>query len=363
MEQIQTIKLGQVSIGDGRPCVVIAEGCDNHLKSLSRAKEMAHAAKEAGADIIKWQLHLPEEEMVKDAAIAASKEMLSKWGSIWDFVVNFALPVDAHRELKEYCDKIGIQYLCTPFSLRAAEILNEWNVDGFKIGSGETDDLPMLEEVAKFGKPMIVSTGMSELGEIDAMVNAIKLFGAPLMLAHCMSVYGGHRSDRLQLGLISVLRERYGVPVGLSDHTSPEGVTDPDGLHISQEEQVFATIAQGACFIEKHFTLDRNQADADSRFSLDPTALKKLVTTIRLAEKALGKERKVYPEEVGVAEWAKRSLVATRDIPDGTPITRDLLTSKRPGTGIRSRLYRDVLGKVAKRTIQANEILEWHDFV
>ncbi len=357
----QGFMLGKVVIGNGAPCVIIAEGCDNHLKSLARAKEMAQAAKEAGADIIKWQLHLPEEEMVKEAAIAASKDSLSKWGSIWDFVVRFSLPVEEHAELKKYCDQIGIQYLCTPFSLRAAQILNDWGVAGFKIGSGETDDLLMLEEIAKFKKPMIVSTGMSTMDEIGTMVSAIKKAGAPLALAHCMSVYSDHSVERLELGLIAKLREQFGVPVGLSDHTPPEGIKDKSGRQMSHEAQVFAAIAEGACFIEKHFTLDRHQPDADSSFSLNPDDLRELVRTVRTAELALGSERRVFPEEQAVAVWAKRSLVSATHIPSGAAITREMLTSKRPGTGIRSRLYHEVIGKIAARDIELNEVLQWED--
>lgn len=354
--------LGKVAIGNDFPCVIIAEGCDNHLKSLPRAKEMAQAAKEAGADIIKWQLHIPNEEMVKEAAIAASKDSLSKWGSIWDFVVRFSLSIEEHAELKKYCDQIGIQYLCTPFSLRAAQILNDWGVTGFKIGSGETDDLPMLEEIAKFKKPMIISTGMSEIAEIDLAVNAVKSFGAPLALAHCMSIYANHPINRLQLGVISRLKKRYDLPIGLSDHTPPEGVRLKDGQFISQEAVIWSAISQGACFIEKHFTLDRNQPDADSCFSLNPKDLRDLVNTVRAAEAALGQDRSVFDEEKAVALWAKRSLVSVARIPAGTRITREILTSKRPGTGIRSRLYREVIGKIVARDIEANEVLRWEDF-
>ena len=122
------MKLHDIPIGDGYPCLVIPEGCDNHMGSLDRAKRMAQAAKKAGAKIIKWQLHLPEEEMVKDEAIKASKKMLKKWGSIWHFVVKFQLSVDDHYKLKKFCENIGIQYFCTPFSLKAAQILNEMGV-------------------------------------------------------------------------------------------------------------------------------------------------------------------------------------------------------------------------------------------
>lgn len=355
----RSFSLGNIPIGAGHPCLVIPEGCDNHMGSLARAKEMAHAAKEAGAKIIKWQLHIPEEEMVKDEAIAASREMLAEWGSIWDFTSRFRLSVDDHSELKQYCDAIGIQYFCTPFSLAAARILHEMGVPGFKIGSGETEDLLMLEEVAKMGKPMIVSTGMTDLSEIDLTVQALRGTGVPFALAHCMSIYAGQTADQLGYGIITKLRERYGVPVGLSDHTPPDPIKAPDGSLVSHEARVWAVVHRGANFIEKHFTLDRKQPDADSKFSLAPSDLKTLITTVRAAESAMGSERQVFEEEKPVAVWAKRSVVAAVDIPAGATIVQVMLTSKRPGTGIRSKDYPKVIGRRARIAIPKNTLLQW----
>lgn len=333
------------------------------MGSLVKAKEMAQAAKESGAKIIKWQLHLPEEEMVKDEAIAASREMLKEWGSIWDFVVKFSLSVDDHYQLKAYCDQIGIQYFCTPFSLKAAQILNEMGVCGFKIGSGETEDLPMIEEVAKMGRSMIVSTGMTELSEVDLAVKAVRDGSAPLALAHCMSLYAGQKADQLNYGLIRFYKARYDLPVGLSDHTPPDPIETSDGRKVSHEGRIWAAVHQGANFIEKHFTIDRGQPDADSKFSLNPGDLKELINIVSAAESAMGQERKVYEDEKPVAEWAKRSIVAACDIPAGVEITRAMLTSKRPGTGIRSRDYREILGRRTGQEIKANTILQWEHLV
>lgn len=356
---MKTISLGDITIGDGHPCIVIPEGCDNHMGSLELAKEMAHAAKEAGARIIKWQLHIPDEEMVKEDVIAASKDSLKEWGSIWEFVEKFSLSPDDHYDLKRYCDSIGIQYFCTPFSLRAAEILNEMGVWGFKIGSGETDDLPMIEEVAKMGKPMIVSTGMTDLADVDGTVAAIRNAGAPFAIAHCMSIYAGQRAEHLKYGLIPFYKSRYGVPAGLSDHTPPDAVDSRSGVPASHEARIWAVVHQGANFIENHFTLDRAQPDADSKFSLNPADLKLTIQMVRSAEEALGGERKVFDEEKPVAEWAKRSVVAAVDIPAGTQITRAHLTSKRPGTGIRSKDYHAILGRRAKAMIPKNTLIRW----
>jgi len=356
---MKTITLGDITIGDGHPCVVVPEGCDNHMGSLQRAKEMAHAAREAGARIIKWQLHLPDEEMVKEDAIAASRDSLAEWGSIWDFVQKFSLSVDDHYLLKKYCDSIGIQYFCTPFSLRAAQILNEMGVWGFKIGSGETDDLPMIEEVAKMGKPMIVSTGMTDIADVDITARTLADSSTPYAIAHCMSIYAGQNAGHLKYGLIPFYKKRYGVPAGLSDHTPPDAIASAAGVPVSHEARIWATVHEGANFIEKHFTLDRAQPDADSKFSVNPEDLKMMIQTVRAAEEALGGERKVYDEEKPVVEWAKRSVVASADIPAGTVIGREHITSKRPGTGIRSKEYRTVLGKRAKILISKNTLIQW----
>lgn len=353
------ITLNNITIGDGQPCLIIPDGCNNHMGSLELAKEMAYAAKSAGAKIIKWQLHLPEEEMVKDEAIAASKKMLAKWGSIWDFVNKFRLSVDDHYKLKQYCDKIGIQYFCTPFSLRAAEILDEMGVYGFKIGSGETEDLLMIEEIAKMKRPMIVSTGMTDLSKVDHTAQTLRSAGANFAFAHCLSIYEGQQANQLNYGVISRFKKRYGVPVGLSDHTPPDPIKATNGTAVSHEARIWAAIHQGANFIEKHFTLDRKQADADSCFSLNPQDFKNIIEIVRAAEEALGKERKVFEEEKPVAEWAKRSVVAVIDIPVGSIITRDMLTSKRPGTGIRSKDYKKILGKRTKILIPKNTLIKW----
>ncbi len=345
------IRTGDVEIGEDLPVRFLAEGCDNHAGSLARAKEMAQAAKEAGADIIKFQFHIPDEEMAREPMIEASRNMFAKFGSLWEFVVERALTAEQHADLMAYCRGIGIQYLCTPFSLKAARFLKEMGAEGFKIGSGETEDLPMIEEVAAMGLPMLVSTGMCESAEIDLSVRAMIERKTPFALLHCLSVYSSQRADLLNLGCIREMRRAYGVPVGFSDHTPPEGIKDPV---VSQETILFTAVAMGACMVEKHFTLDRSLPDADSAFSLDPEAVRALVQTLRAAETVCRAERRVFDEEKPVHVWAKRSIVAATDIPKGVTVTRAMITSKRPGTGIRSKTYREtVLGKVAARDIPA----------
>lgn len=355
---LPTIQIGAVKFGPNEPVIVIAEGCDNHNGSLSKAKEMAHAAKEAGAQMIKFQLHLPDEEMDREGMRKTSSEMFSKFGDLYGFIEQNLLSVDGHAELMEYCKKIGIQYFCTPFSLKAARILDELGVEGFKIGSGETEDMPMLEEVAKIGKPMVVSTGMSEIWEISQTVEMIKKTFCPLMLVHCISNYAQNFLTQMKLGTIRMLEQRYGVLVGFSDHTPPEGVITNDGRKISEEQIMWAAIGNGARFIEKHFTLDRSTPDADSNYSHDPNTLRNLVQYVRDAKEALTAERKIFEEEKGVHIWAKRSVFAAKNIPANTIITRDMIASKRPGTGIRSRDYHfAVLNKTARAAIPAGKMI------
>src|SRR3989338_8189357 len=304
---MNTIQIGKVEIGEGRPAAIIAEGCDNHMGSLSRAKEMAQAAKESGADIIKFQLHLPEEEMVKpEIEKLTSTPFFSKWGSLYGFVEKFLLKPEEHAQLKDYCDKIGIQYFCTPFSLKAAQLLNEMGAEAFKIGSGETEDLPMIEEVAKFGKPMMVSTGMTSLDELDLTANTLKSHNTPFCLAHCISVYPIKSRSTLKFGTIPYYQKRYGVPIGWSDHSAPEGIYDEELRRQIPEAEILAVaLGSGATFIEKHFTLDRNADDGDSFFSHDPSTLKNLVKNVRHWEEALASRNEILKAEEWVRLWAK----------------------------------------------------------
>lgn len=356
------IKVGNVTIGDNAPFVVIPEGCDNHHGSLAAAKELAQSAKEAGANIIKFQLHLPDEEMDRAGIAATSSQMFKQWGDLYGFIKENLLSVEDHVELIKYCQSIGIQYFCTPFSARAAHILKEIGGDAaYKIGSGETEDLPMIEDVASLGKPMFISTGMSTLEEIDMTVATVKEKNIPFSLLHCISSYPPKSENELHLGVIGDLQRRYNTIIGFSDHTSPDGLTTSNGQHIPESAIVWAAMAQGARYIEKHFTLDRKAPDADSRFSHDEKTLKELIAFSAAADKALDAKREIYSHEKDVWIWAKRSLFAAQLIPIGGVITRSMLTSKRPGIGIRSKDYKTIIGKVAKREIRIGEMIKLED--
>ena len=335
----EEISIGTVVIGGTRPTVIIAEAACEHLGSLEVAQRMVDAAKEAGADIIKFQLHLPEEMLPGS---------IQFWGGSMDEVVaKYDLDIEAQVELMDYCQRVGIQYLCTPFSMKAVDLLDEGGAPAFKTGSGEMTNIPMLRHIARKGKPMIVSTGMATVEEIEDTVSALKEEEASFVLMNCTSAYPP-RYDDINLGFIPRMREMFGVMVGHSDHT-PEMWT------------ALGAVALGANVVEKHFTLDRGLKGPDYHVSLEPPDFRTMVEAIRKLEAALGSEKKVHPDEVPVREWAHHSVVSLCDIARGSTISRQMLGIKRPGRGIPAKQLDQLYGCVAKRDIPANSLLQWED--
>lgn len=337
------MNINKKKIGLGNPVYIIAEACDNHMGSLDAAKEMCRQAKLACCDCIKFQHHLPDEEMLPDVPMTSNFDI-----PLYEFLKRYALTLDQHKELMDFCDEIGIQYLCTPFSLKAAQELNELGVAAFKIGSGEMDDIPMLKAIAKMGKPMIVSTGMATMDEIKRTYDVLADEGIEFALMNCLSEYPPCYED-VNLGVIEQMQSEFPKAViGHSDHT-------PD-LYTS-----FAAVAKGAKIIEKHVILDKRTPGPDQSVSIDFFELRQLVDGIRKVEAALGSEKKVHSSEKGIREWAHRSVVSLVDIPVGATITQEMIWSKRPGTGIPSYRMDEVIGKVAKREIKANTLVAWED--
>lgn len=330
-------------IGGSAPCYVIAEGCDNHLGDLDVAKEMARQAKVCGADAIKFQHHLPAEEMLREGVPTSDNFDVP----LFEFLERYALTLAQHHELFAFCREIGITYLCTPFSLKAAEEIHEMGVPAFKIGSGELTDLPTLTRIAKLGKPMILSTGMATLEEIDATVDALRPLNDHLALLNCTSEYPADHAD-VNLGVIGVLRERYDLTIGHSDHT-------PD-IHTS-----IAAVACGAKLIEKHFTLDRRQPGPDRDVSIEPFELHELVVAARRVEQALGSEKKVHDREAPIRAWAHRSVVSIAPIPAGSVIDESMVWTKRPGTGIPARDLDRVIGATARVDVPADHLISWDE--
>lgn len=335
------LRVGTIEIGDGRPTVVIAEAACEHKGDLGMAKRMVELAKESGADIVKFQLHLPKEEMLPGT--------VRFWaGSMDEVLEKVNLKPEAHADLMAHCRAVGIQYLCTPFCAKAADLLEDMGAEAFKTGSGEMTNLPMLRHMARKKKPIIVSTGMATLDEVGRTVEALKEEKAEFMLTNCTSAYPPSDGE-VNLGLIRRMREMYGVLVGHSDHT-------PDTW------APLGAVALGASVIEKHFTADHAYEGPDHFISLDPPAFRKMVDAIRKLEASLGAEKRVWPGEEAVRRWAHHSVVSLLAIPAGTTVTPDMVDVKRPGWGVPARHLEEFYGKIAKRDIAANALLAWEDF-
>lgn len=338
-----TLEISGRVIGDGAPVFVIAEACDNHLGDLQRAKEMARLARLAGADAVKFQHHLPAEEMLPDVPMSANFDE-----PLFEFLQKHALRIDDHAELLAYCRELGIVYMCTPFSYRATVELAEIGIESVKIGSGELTDIPSLLRIAELGRPMLLSTGMATCEEIDATVEALRAAGAEFGLMNCVSEYPPVYED-VNLGVIGVLRERYpDLVIGHSDHT-------PD-LYTS-----FAAVALGARALEKHVILDKRQPGPDQSVSIDFMELRQLVDGVRKVEAALGSEKHVHEREREIRSWAHRSVVTVRGLAAGATICEEDVWTKRPGTGIPSAELPRVIGRVVRRDLPANALLAWDD--
>ena len=321
---------------------IIAEVGDQHFGSTELGKEMALRSKLAGADAVKYQHHLPDEEMLKDIPMSDNmKEPL------YDFLVKNAYTISQHKEVSEYCEQIGIEYMCTPFSYKAAvELIENTNIKRFKIGSGEMTDIPSLKKIAELGLPMIISTGMSTFEEIDETYNALIDNVNDLSLLNCVSEYPPVYED-INLLNIKTMQQRYEKAlIGHSDHT-PDLFT------------AFAAVTLGAKIVEKHVILDKKMPGPDQDVSIDFHDLYNLVDGIRKIELAMGNEKKVHKKEKIIREWAFRSVVSIVDIPKGTTITEDMVWTKRPGTGIPSKELPNIIGMIALEDIPENSLLKW----
>lgn len=327
--------------------LIIAEAGVNHNGSLELAKRMALCAKNAGADIVKYQTAVPELVISKFAQKAEyQKRETGENESQLDMVCRIHFDFEGHRQLKAYCDAIGVQYLSAPFDLPSVAFLQQLDLPVFKIPSGEITNLPYLEAVAETGKPVILSTGMSTLPEIEDAVALLENGGCPsITLLHCNTEYPTPYEDANLLAMLD-LAQQFGLPVGLSDHTAGW-------------ECDVAAAALGATVIEKHFTLDKTMEGPDHKASLDPAELAAMIAAVRNTEAALGSGKKVVSEsEAKNKPIARKSIVAAKSIEAGEIFTAQNLTTKRPGDGISPMRWHEVLGKTAKRSFSEDEQIE-----
>ena len=329
------------------PVTIIAEAGVNHNGDLQMAKQMALAAKECGADIVKFQTAVPELVVSKFAEKAAyQKQTTDAAESQLDMVRKLHFDFAAHKELKEYCDSIGIQYLSAPFDIPSVRFLGTLNLPLLKIPSGEITNLPYLEEVARLRVPVLLSTGMSNLNEITDALGVLDDGGCPeATILHCNTQYPTPYGDANLTAMIELF-EQFGLPVGLSDHTP------------GWECDVAAAVL-GAQVIEKHFTLAKSLPGPDQKASLDPAEFKAMVDAVRHTEAALGDGKKhVTDSEAPNKAVARKSIVAARPIQAGEEFTADNLTTKRPGDGISPMRWYQVLGQRAKRDFEEDEKIE-----
>ena len=329
--------------------IIIAEAGVNHNGSLELAKKLVDEAKKAGADYVKFQTSTPEKVISVYAEQAEyQKTNTGTQESQLDMVRKIMLSLEEFRPLKEYCDKVGIKFMSTPFDLDAIDLLASFGMDYMKVPSGEITNLPYLRKIAKLNMPVILSTGMSRIGEIEDAINILIGGGMKredIILLHCNTEYPTPYED-VNLKAMLTLRDTFGVRVGYSDHT--KGIEVP-----------IAAVAMGAEVIEKHFTLDHNLPGPDHVASLEPKELKAMVDSIRNIEKAIGSGLKVVSasEEKNI-KIARKSIIAARDIKMGELFTEENLTVKRPGNGVSPMLWDSVIGTKAKRDFVYDEPIE-----
>jgi sialic acid synthase SpsE len=326
------------AVGPDSPPLVIAEVGINHEGSLQKALQCVDAAAASGAELIKFQTHITDKEMIptdmKPGDISDEK--------LWDIIKRCELNEAEEREVQRYCASKGLIYLSTPFSREAADRLEAMGVPAFKIGSGECNNIPLLEHVARKGKPMILSTGMNDLASVRKSVAAIQKHGVPLALMHCTSMYPTPY-PKVRLGALAQLQAEFpGCPIGLSDHSM--GVWTCLGA-----------VAMGASLLEKHFTVTRAWPGPDVPISIEPNELHDMIVGSRAIWEARGGAKTVLAEEQPVIDFAYASVVTIQPVRKGEAYSLSNVWVKRPGTGpiLASRLD-DVIGRRARRDLPAD---------
>ena len=343
---VATIDIAGRPIGPHQPCLVIAEAGVNHNGSLEMALRLVDAAMDSGADAVKFQTFEAERLATTFAPKAEyQRRETNATESQYDMLRRLELTSDMHRELMAYSKDKGILFMSSPFDEESADLLANMDVAVFKVPSGELNNLPYLAHIARKGKPMIVSTGMAYLSEVETAVRSIESAGnSNFILLHCVSNYPADPAN-VNLMAMQTMSTVFDVPVGYSDHTSGT-------------EVAIGAVALGACVVEKHLTLNRNLPGPDHRASLEPEEFAAMVKGIRVVESALGNGRKEPADsEADTAAVARKSLVASQDIPAGTTLTEELIAIKRPGTGLPPAMRSYLVGRAVRLPIPAGTVL------
>jgi pseudaminic acid synthase len=342
------LEIGSRSIGPGETAFIVAELSANHNRDFQQALAIVRAAKDAGADAIKLQTYTPD-----TMTLPSEREYFRvSGGTLWDGRTLYDLygeaymPWDWQPKLKALADELGLDFFSTAFDSTAVDFLEEMNVPLHKVASFELVDIPLIEKMARTGKPLIISTGMATLAEVEEAVQAARNAGATqIALLKCTSAYPAP-PEEMNLRTIPHLAEAFQVPVGLSDHTL--GIAVP-----------VAAVALGACIVEKHFTLSRSIPGPDSAFSLEPQEFKAMVESIRTCEKALGKVHYGVSDQEAKSRAFRRSLFVVEHMKAGQEFTHQNVRSIRPARGLHPRYLPKVVGRHAKRDIERATPLAW----
>lgn len=340
------ITISKRKIGPDFSPFVIAEIGINHEGSFKKAVRMVDDAKKAGCECVKFQCHVIEDEMIPEAKKVIPGHTKE---SIYEIMQRCVLSYDEEIKLKKYVEGLGMIYLSSPFSRAAADRLQKMGVAGYKIGSGECNNYPLIDHIASFGKPIVLSTGMNDITSIKIAVKTIRKHNTPFALFHCTSLYPTPY-EKVRLGGIAELMKAFpGVPIGLSDHSI--------GNYTS-----FGAVALGASLIEKHFTSNKKWPGPDIAISIDPKELKDLIIGVDAIHKALGGKKGILKEEKPTIDFAYACVVSIQGIKKGEKFTKENLWVKRPGTGqIKAVDFEKVLGKTALKNIKKDMQIKWSD--
>lgn len=343
-----TIQINDCKIGHGYPTYIIAELSANHNQDFEQAVQLVRAAKDAGADAVKLQTYTADTLTVQcdNQYFRVGGGTLWDGRTLYDLYVEAYTPWDWQPKLKTVASELGMDLFSTPFDGSSVEFLEGMGVPAYKVASFELVDLPLIRRVAQTGKPMIMSTGMATLAEIEeAVVTAHKAGATEIALLKCNSAYPAP-AEGMHLRTIPHLADAFHMPVGLSDHTLSIAVP-------------VAAVTLGACIVEKHFTLSRATPSPDNAFSLEPHEFKSMVDAVRVAEKALGNVSYEVTEQEVASRVFRRSLFVVKDVQAGEVFTEENVRSIRPGHGLHTRYEGQVLGRRAAVDIQAGTPLDW----
>lgn len=336
-QQINEIVIGNRKIGLSYKPLVIAELGINHEGNIKKAFRMIDDAYKIGCECVKFQCHVIEDEMIPNNVIPGNAHE-----SIWKIMERCRLSEEEDRKLKNYVEKKGMIYLSTPFSRAAADRLEKMDISAYKIGSGECNNYPLIEHIAKFGKPIILSTGMNDIKSVKIAVAIIKKYNISYILLHCTSMYPTPY-NKVRLGALRDLKDNFPEAIlGLSDHSLGNYTC-------------FAAVSLGASVLEKHFTSSKKWPGPDISISIDPKELKDLIEGSKAIYKAIGGKKTILKEERPTINFAYASVVSIREIKKGERLTRENIWVKRPGTGdFKAIDYQRVIGKIAKKNIPNN---------